>query len=611
MRVTNAIPHGCSLLLPVGTVNCVQTLKEVKLKSYDSQEITYNVSFNSDATDIIAMNKVSTDTVESPIDVCIFANDQHDQPYSNVPAGGSADVEYFRAVHGKLADVYSTVNADWIPVNKTGAWDRSECAPSFSLDGPMLIFALSQVPLNMETYSAEYVYFISCAFFCSVSCNAFEVVPDSDGGGCRMYSCTQEAQWIPSDANNASVGYSQIASTPPPATTTTAAAALPAGPATPSPPQPATATASGGGSLSTDAKAGIAVGCILAAVVGAAAVLLVRRRIKRSAMGWGEAGGGKRKLKQELCAAVKTRAALTFLATYSRALFADIKSTEEYIAVVAELEIPRARLKPRGVIGCGNYGQVKAASVTLNHSFGAGGGRGGERGGDGAGVGADPNGDGYLTIVGTNEAGSWHSAGGSGVVVKQVAVKSRLPTENDATVDEALLIEALVMHSLHHPYVLGLVGVCTTALPFLVATELMVNGDLKSYLRACRPSQPKPKASLVLLDAILVAERVCAALAHLESVAVIHRDVAARNILVGAEPTDVKLGDLGAARSVFRSAECEYTVRFSLFWLKCSFCGAVFLLCSHGSVLSSPVVARGCDFGIPRLLPVALSAARV
>jgi hypothetical protein len=27
MRATNAIPLGCSLLLPVGTVNCVQTLK--------------------------------------------------------------------------------------------------------------------------------------------------------------------------------------------------------------------------------------------------------------------------------------------------------------------------------------------------------------------------------------------------------------------------------------------------------------------------------------------------------------------------------------------------------------------------------------------------------
>jgi hypothetical protein len=31
MRVTNSIPLGCSLLLPVDTVNCVQTLQVVML----------------------------------------------------------------------------------------------------------------------------------------------------------------------------------------------------------------------------------------------------------------------------------------------------------------------------------------------------------------------------------------------------------------------------------------------------------------------------------------------------------------------------------------------------------------------------------------------------
>jgi serine/threonine protein kinase len=45
----------------------------------------------------------------------------------------------------------------------------------------------------------------------------------------------------------------------------------------------------------------------------------------------------------------------------------------------------------------------------------------------------------------------------------------------------------------------------------------------------------------------------------LESVSVIHRDLAARNVLVGANPTDVKLADLGAARSVFRLADREYS----------------------------------------------------
>ena len=141
----------------------------------------------------------------------------------------------------------------------------------------------------------------------------------------------------------------------------------------------------------------------------------------------------------------------------------------------------------------------------------------------------------------------------------EVAIKSRPAKESDPTIDEALLVESLVLHALEHPHILGLVGICTTTLPFYMVTELMVNGDLKTYLRACRPSQPRPRAVLTLLDIITIIERICKALAHLQSMSVIHRDVAARNVLVGAKPTDVKLGDLGAARSVFRLADREYS----------------------------------------------------
>lgn len=279
--------------------------------------------------------------------------------------------------------------------------------------------------------------------------------------------------------------------------------------------------------------AGLGVGVVV--VVAVMALLLVRRRRNlgpkdSSVFGdcfWAKRGRREKQLKEDLCAAVKERAALAFLAAYNRDLFAAIGSVEEFNALVATLEIPRAQLKTRGVLGTGNYGQVTIASCS---SVAAGDGGGGDGG-------STPQ----------------QSA------VTQVAVKSRLPTENDATVDEALLIEALVLHALNHRHVLGLVGVCTSTLPFLIATELMVNGDLKSYLRASRPSQPKPKALICVLDVAVILERIASALAHLEAVLVIHRDIAARNILVGATVTDVKLGDLGAARSVFRLADRAYT----------------------------------------------------
>jgi hypothetical protein len=37
-RVTNGIPHGCSLLLPVGTAICVQTLKGEALANGETLE---------------------------------------------------------------------------------------------------------------------------------------------------------------------------------------------------------------------------------------------------------------------------------------------------------------------------------------------------------------------------------------------------------------------------------------------------------------------------------------------------------------------------------------------------------------------------------------------
>lgn len=245
--------------------------------------------------------------------------------------------------------------------------------------------------------------------------------------------------------------------------------------------------------------AGLAVGLVTVATV--AILLLVRHQRKRgpsadSMLGnclLGNCNQREQQLKKDLCTAVKERAALGFLAAYNRDLFSSVGSIDEFRDRVAKLEIPRARLKPRGILGTGNYGQVRIASCS--GMGGSGGGSGGGSSGDGGGGGGDPN-----------------------SLVEQVAVKSRLPTEDDATVDEALLVEALVLHSLKHRHILRLVGICTSTLPVLIATELMVNGDLKSYLRASRPSQPNPKALVCLLDVAVILERVASALSHLESV---------------------------------------------------------------------------------------------
>ena len=54
------------------------------------------------------------------------------------------------------------------------------------------------------------------------------------------------------------------------------------------------------------------------------------------------------------------------------------------------------------------------------------------------------------------------------------------------------------------------------------------------------------------------AGKISSALSFLERKRVIHRDIAARNVLVGESITDVKLSDLGAARNVKSKEDYTY-----------------------------------------------------
>ena len=61
----------------------------------------------------------------------------------------------------------------------------------------------------------------------------------------------------------------------------------------------------------------------------------------------------------------------------------------------------------------------------------------------------------------------------------------------------------------------------THGLPFMVCTELMAGGDLKTSLRACRPNLPNQRADLTMLDLSTMAEAVAAWVLYL------HRDMPA------------------------------------------------------------------------------------
>jgi serine/threonine protein kinase len=135
-----------------------------------------------------------------------------------------------------------------------------------------------------------------------------------------------------------------------------------------------------------------------------------------------------------------------------------------------------------------------------------------------------------------------------------------------AVADEALLLEALLLNGLRHPAIVSLLAVVGESAPVFVCIELMCNGDLRGFLRRQRPQkractsdlsvmQGKPITAQVMM---LMAAKLGSAMSFLEQHNIIHRDVAARNVLVGTEAIDVKMADLGAARNVHRTSESSY-----------------------------------------------------
>jgi serine/threonine protein kinase len=82
----------------------------------------------------------------------------------------------------------------------------------------------------------------------------------------------------------------------------------------------------------------------------------------------------------------------------------------------------------------------------------------------------------------------------------------------------------------------------TDSVPVMLVTELMVNGDLRKLLRACRPHKVEHRVTVVTeTNMATMAAKMASAMAFLERRSILHRDLAARNILVGAIPSDVKL----------------------------------------------------------------------
>ncbi|KAM9071047.1 protein-tyrosine kinase 2-beta isoform X3 [Sarcophilus harrisii] len=106
---------------------------------------------------------------------------------------------------------------------------------------------------------------------------------------------------------------------------------------------------------------------------------------------------------------------------------------------------------------------------------------------------------------------------------------------------EKFMSEAVLMKNLDHPHIVKLIGIIEEE-PTWIIMELYPYGELGHYLE-------HNKNSLKVLTLILYSLQICKAMAYLESISCVHRDIAVRNVLV-ASPECVKLGDFGLSRYI-------------------------------------------------------------
>ncbi|KAI1301322.1 Insulin receptor [Halotydeus destructor] len=136
----------------------------------------------------------------------------------------------------------------------------------------------------------------------------------------------------------------------------------------------------------------------------------------------------------------------------------------------------------------------------------------------------------------------------------QNELRCAIKTVNDnATAHDRweFLKEASVMKEFRCYHVVQLLGVVSQGQPAFVCMELMAQGDLKSYLRKCRPEESKIKPPS-LQQLYKMAAEIADGMAYLAAKKFVHRDLAGRNCMVAADLT-VKIGDFGMTRDIYET----------------------------------------------------------
>ncbi|CAC5363993.1 DDR2 [Mytilus coruscus] len=114
--------------------------------------------------------------------------------------------------------------------------------------------------------------------------------------------------------------------------------------------------------------------------------------------------------------------------------------------------------------------------------------------------------------------------------------------------------EIKIMSQLKDPNIVRVLGVCTREEPLCMIVEYMKYGDLNQFLLDHVPESPVALATnaktLSYGCLIYMASQIASGMKYLESLNMVHRDLATRNCLVGTNYT-IKISDFGMSRSLY------------------------------------------------------------
>uniref|UniRef100_A0AAY4AYQ0 non-specific protein-tyrosine kinase n=1 Tax=Denticeps clupeoides TaxID=299321 RepID=A0AAY4AYQ0_9TELE len=146
-----------------------------------------------------------------------------------------------------------------------------------------------------------------------------------------------------------------------------------------------------------------------------------------------------------------------------------------------------------------------------------------------------------------------------GVYKKKINVAVKTCKDCSQDVMEKFMSEAVIMKNLNHPHIVSLIGIIEEH-PVWIIMELYQYGELGSYLK-------ENQSTLTSVMLVLFSLQICKALAYLEGINMVHRDIAVRNVLV-ATPDCVKLGDFGLSRYIEQEEYYKASVsRLPIKWM--------------------------------------------